>query len=198
LFFNTKTLDYWFCSQTFVALVPLSIFTPKNQIETFFFPTVLSGFKIQHKMESLKYPRTYHFPFSPGTTSDDRIKHVWQGILQHELVVTEKLDGENTCIKSDGVYARSHAAPTRNPWAKNAWDIWERIKLNLKDFDVFGENLYGQHSIEYTRLNIISTFLRFGKVINGFLGMKLYFTPMSWNCPPCLSSSEVFLRKKKL
>ena len=103
-------------------------------------------------MESLKYPRTYHFPFSPGTTSDDRIKYDWQGILQHELVVTEKLDGENTCIKSDGVYARSHAAPTRNPWAKNAWEIWERIKLNLIDIDVFGENLYGQHSIEYTRL----------------------------------------------
>ena len=103
-------------------------------------------------MEILKYPRTYHFPFSPGTTSDDRIKHDWQAILANELVITEKLDGENTCIKSDGVYARSHAAPTRNPWAKNAWDIWERIKPNLKDFDIFGENLYGQHSIEYTRL----------------------------------------------
>ena len=38
-------------------------------------------------MEVLKYPRTYHFPFSPGTTSDDRIKHDWQSILASELVI---------------------------------------------------------------------------------------------------------------
>jgi RNA ligase len=103
-------------------------------------------------MEILKYPRTYHFPFSPGTTSDDRIKHDWQAILANELVITEKLDGENTCIKSDGVYARSHAAPTLNPWAKNMWTIWEQIKNSLGDLDVFGENLYGLHSIEYSNL----------------------------------------------
>ncbi len=103
-------------------------------------------------MEVLKYPRTYHFPFSPGTTSDDRIKHDWQAILARELVITEKLDGENTCIKSDGVYARSHAAPTLNPWAKNMWTTWEQIKNSLGDLDVFGENLYGLHSIEYSNL----------------------------------------------
>jgi hypothetical protein len=111
-------------------------------------------------MESHKYPRTYHFPFSPGTTSDDRINHDWLSLLQHEIVVTEKLDGENTCIKRDGVYARSHAAPTRNPWAKNMWDIWENVKNSLGDLDVFGENLYGLHSIEYTLLN--SHFYIFG------------------------------------
>jgi hypothetical protein len=104
-------------------------------------------------METLKYPRTAHFPFSPGTTSDDRIKHDWQAILSNELVITEKLDGENTCIKSDGVYARSHAAPTRNPWAKNMWTLWEQVKNSLGDLDVFGENLYGIHSIEYTELD---------------------------------------------
>jgi hypothetical protein len=99
-----------------------------------------------------KYPRTYHFPFSPGTTSDDRICHDWQPILAHELVMTEKLDGENTCLKPDGVYARSHAAPTRNAWAKNMWAIWEQIKSQLDTFEVFGENLYGVHSIEYEAL----------------------------------------------
>lgn len=103
-------------------------------------------------MESTKYPRTYHFPFSLGTTSDDRIKHDWHTILQHELVVTEKLDGENTCLKTSGVFARSHAAPTQNPWAKNMWDIWENIKDSLGDFQIFGENLYGLHSIDYQRL----------------------------------------------
>ena len=103
-------------------------------------------------MESSKYPRTYHFPFSPGTTSDDRINKEWQSILKHELVLTEKLDGENNCLNTEGVFARSHAAPTRNPWAINMWELWEQNKRHLGDFHVFGENLYGLHSIEYTEL----------------------------------------------
>ncbi len=101
---------------------------------------------------SEKYPRTYHFPFSEGATSDDRIQAQWQGILQHELVLTEKLDGENSCIKSNGVYARSHGAVNRNPWSKPVWDIWERVGHTLGDLHVFGENMYAVHSLEYTRL----------------------------------------------
>lgn len=43
-----------------------------------------------------KYGRTYHYPFSPGTTSDDRINTTyWEDIQKIEtLVHTEKLDGE--------------------------------------------------------------------------------------------------------
>lgn len=103
-------------------------------------------------MQSRKYSRTYHFPFSKGTTSDDRIQRDWESILQHEIAITEKLDGENTCLKTTGVYARSHAAPTRNLWAKNMWQIWEMVKNDLGELEVFGENLYGIHSIEYTHL----------------------------------------------
>lgn len=103
-------------------------------------------------MASHKYGRTYHFPFSPGTTSDDKIQQDWLPILQHELVITEKLDGENTCLKTDGVYARSHVAPTRNAWAGNMWQIWEQVRHDLGSLEVFGENLYGLHSIEYQKL----------------------------------------------
>ena len=103
-------------------------------------------------MESSKYPRTYHFPFSLGTTSDDRIRQNWQNILQNPLVITEKLDGENTCLKTSGVYARSHAAPTQNPWAKNMLPLWESLKNDLGDLALYGENLYGIHSITYTHL----------------------------------------------
>lgn len=99
-----------------------------------------------------KYPRTYHFPFSEGATSDDRIQAHWQEILQQELIVTEKLDGENSCIKASGVYARSHGAVNRNPWARPVWDIWERIGHTLGDLHIFGENLYAVHSIEYSNL----------------------------------------------
>ncbi len=66
---------------------------------------------------SQKYGRTYHYPFSPGTTSDDRIQHDYWAHLQKisTLIHTEKLDGENNCLSRHGVFARSHAAPTVSP-----------------------------------------------------------------------------------
>jgi hypothetical protein len=104
-------------------------------------------------MQSQKYGRTYHLPFSEGVTSDDKILWEWEDLLENPIVITEKLDGENTCLKSTGVYARSHTAPTRNPWAGNMWEIWNRVQHDLGDLEVFGENLYGIHSIEYEQLS---------------------------------------------
>lgn len=101
---------------------------------------------------SEKYPRTSHFPFSEGAVNDDRICYDWFDLLDAEIVVTEKLDGENSCLKKSGVYARSHAAPNRHPWARPVWDIWENIGRSLGEFHIFGENLYAVHSIEYERL----------------------------------------------
>jgi len=43
----------------------------------------------------VKYPRTYHLPWSPGVTKDDRViksTNVFEG---REVVVTVKMDGEN-------------------------------------------------------------------------------------------------------
>lgn len=103
-------------------------------------------------MTNEKYPRTYHFPFSEGAQNDDKVQSDWLGLLDQEIVITEKLDGENTCLKAGGVYARSHGAVNRNPWARNMWPIWERVGNSLGDLHVFGENLYAIHSIEYERL----------------------------------------------
>jgi hypothetical protein len=103
---------------------------------------------------SEKYGRTYHYPFSPGTTSDDRInREYWQDIQKIKtLVHTEKLDGENNCLSAYGVFARSHAAPTESPWTQAIRQRWELIKNDLGDIELFGENLYAIHSIEYKRL----------------------------------------------
>lgn len=105
-------------------------------------------------MLSEKYGRTYHYPFSPGTTSDDRINHqYWEDIQRIEnLVHTEKLDGENNCLSRYGVFARSHAAPTTSPWSRELRERWAMIKNDLGDIEIFGENLYAIHSIEYRRL----------------------------------------------
>ena len=105
-------------------------------------------------MLSQKYGRTYHFPFSPGTTSDDRINHTyWDNIKKIEtLVHTEKLDGENNCLNQFGVFARSHAAPTTSPWTNRIRERWELMKHDLGDIELFGENLYAVHSIEYKQI----------------------------------------------
>lgn len=48
--------------------------------------------------DRVKYPRTYHLPNSPGATSDDRImKDPDRCFEDREIVVTEKMDGEN-CV----------------------------------------------------------------------------------------------------
>lgn len=108
----------------------------------------------------MKYPRTYHIPFSPGATSDDK-RLTEEDFLKYfahkRLVFTEKLDGENSAITHFDCYARSHGAPTRSPWSINLWGndglLW-RIKDSIgEDETIYGENLYGEHSIHYDRLH---------------------------------------------
>jgi len=105
-------------------------------------------------MEPRKYERTYHFPFSPGQTGDDKVQpDYWQHISKMErIVMTEKMDGENNCLNRYGVFARSHAAPTVSPWSARLRERWAQIHNDLGELEIFGENLYAVHSIEYTRL----------------------------------------------
>ena len=105
---------------------------------------------------SKKYGRTYHYDFSPGTTSDDRINKGWWDDMTSikEIIQTEKLDGENTCMNGIGIFARSHAAPTRHPWADYLKGKFSMIQNDLKEneIELFGENLYAIHSIIYPDL----------------------------------------------
>jgi len=106
----------------------------------------------------MKYPRTYHLPFSPGATKDDKkLKDGWFDFYRGKTIVfTEKLDGENTCLCRQGVYARSHSAETRSPWSRNLWDndglYWKVRGLIGLNEEFFGENLFGEHSIIYDKL----------------------------------------------
>lgn len=105
-------------------------------------------------MQSEKYGRTYHYPFSPGTTSDDRIaQDYWSDLRQiKKLVHTEKLDGENNCLNKYGVFARSHAAPTTSPWTATLKGFWQQVKGDLGELEIFLENLYAVHSLQYQNL----------------------------------------------
>lgn len=111
--------------------------------------------KVEVMIRSRKYARSLHAKISLGTTSDDRFMP--DGYLSFfanlkQLVLTEKLDGQNNCFNKQGVFARSHTAPSQHPWDKPLRDRWELIKNDLHDLEIFGENMYGIHSIAYSEL----------------------------------------------
>jgi hypothetical protein len=102
-----------------------------------------------------KYGRCLHAQISLGTSSDDRFMpngYVQAFADMPALVMTEKLDGQNNCFKKDGVFARSHVAATAHPWDKPMRERWELIKNDLGDIELFGENMYGVHSVAYKNL----------------------------------------------
>ena len=107
----------------------------------------------------MKYPRTYHLPYSPGATKDDKkLAGDWFKYYNGKnIVITSKLDGENTAMTVNDIYARSHGAPTRSPWTRNLWDPSDGLYWKIKGLIgpneiVYGENLYGEHSIHYDKL----------------------------------------------
>ena len=54
----------------------------------------------------VKYPRTYHCPWSGYMSKDDRVQENLS-LFNKNLVITEKLDGENTTMYNDYIHARS-------------------------------------------------------------------------------------------
>jgi hypothetical protein len=108
------------------------------------------------------YNRTNHLPYSPGSTNDDRISNSVSTLLGIEIVITEKLDGGNTGMKDEGVYARSHAEFTTSGWSREVRQLHKvKVEGQLGEgLFLFGENMEGIHSIEYNNLD--SYFYIFG------------------------------------
>ncbi|MFD8705051.1 RNA ligase family protein [Kitasatospora sp. NPDC059648] len=99
------------------------------------------------------YPRTPHLPWSPGAAADDIRTGDLSGLAGSEVVVTEKLDGENTTLYADGLHARSldSAHHPSRAWVKGLQSrVGPRIPAGWR---VCGENLFARHSIPYTDLD---------------------------------------------
>ena len=100
----------------------------------------------------VKYPRTHHLPWSEGVNSDDRVIDSLDAFIGRRVIITEKMDGENTSLYRDTTHARSvdgRSHPSRN-WVKQ---FWSGISADIPEgWRVCGENLYAKHSIQYTEL----------------------------------------------
>ena len=103
-------------------------------------------------MNRVKYPRTMHLPSSPGKTNDDKVLKSTEHLIGQHVVITEKMDGENTTIYPDGkIHARSLDSmnhPSRN-WLKNQFSNND-LPAGLR---MCGENVYAKHSIGYENLD---------------------------------------------
>lgn len=103
-------------------------------------------------MKRFKYPKTMHFPWSPGLQNDDRMLESVNTFIGKEVVITEKFDGENTSIYTDHIHARSLDSqnhPSRN-WVR-AFAAQFQHKIPA-DWRICGENMYAMHSIFYKSL----------------------------------------------
>lgn len=99
-----------------------------------------------------KYPRTPHLPWSPGAKADDTRLSDTSLFHDREVVVTEKMDGENTSLYRHHLHARSLDSahhPSRS-WIKSFHQGF--ASLIPEGWRLCGENLYAKHSIHYDGL----------------------------------------------
>lgn len=99
-----------------------------------------------------KYPKTWHLPWSNGNPSNDKTHPTDELFHGKDVVVTLKMDGENTTLYGDGLHPRSLIMdnhPSRDWVKKMHGEIAHEIPHNWR---ICGENLYAQHSIVYKDL----------------------------------------------
>ncbi len=100
----------------------------------------------------VKYPRTWHLPFSPGLSKDDRVMPNMDRFVGKRVIVHLKIDGENTTMYNDYLHCRSidYAPHESRSWAKV---IHSRIAHEIpENFRICCENVYAKHSIHYKNL----------------------------------------------
>ncbi|MFA5599149.1 MAG: RNA ligase family protein [Phenylobacterium sp.] len=109
--------------------------------------------KLHLFIDKVKYPRTFHLPWSPGVRKDDRVLDNDSQFLNKKVVCSIKMDGENCSMGRNYIHARSIDSPnhpSRN-WVKN---LHSQIAYEIPDgWRVCGENLYAKHSIFYDDLS---------------------------------------------
>ena len=109
---------------------------------------------------NLKYPSTPYWPWSPSIGRGDDVHSNPDRFVGEDLVVTEKLDGGNTLLHAGKVYSRSVSAPSEAKWMAmvkkhHAWKVTE------PNIWLYGEDIYGVHSIEYEPVAEQATFHAF-------------------------------------
>lgn len=103
-------------------------------------------------MKLIKFPRTRHTPWSRSVGEDDKVHSTMDQFHGLEVVVTEKMDGENTTMYPTHYHARS-VDSRHHPSRDAVKGVWGSIRhLIPEGWRVCGENVYAEHSIFYDDL----------------------------------------------
>ena len=101
-----------------------------------------------------KYPRSHHLHYSQKSSSDDKIQANDNHFIGKNVVVSIKMDGENTTIYNDYIHARSLNSNIDSE--DRRWiDALRKSKIenNIPDsYRICGENLFYKHAIYYDDL----------------------------------------------
>ena len=107
-----------------------------------------------------KYPKTFYWPHSPSLYYYSNVVNA-NSFVNVDLVITEKIDGGNTLLYKGDVYARSTSEKSTQKWMgmvrkHHAWKLF-----GMEDMYLYGEDIYGVHSIEYEPIYEDKTFYAF-------------------------------------
>lgn len=102
----------------------------------------------------VKYPRSWHCYFSEKLGRDDKIQENDDHFIGKQVVVSIKMDGENTTIYNDHIHARSLNSNIDSE--DRRWiDALRKSKIenNIPDsYRICGENLFYKHTVYYDDL----------------------------------------------
>lgn len=117
----------------------------------------------------IKYPRTFYLPWSPGITNDDKVAPLESvtSLLEKEIVITEKMDGECLGVTNSDFWARS--VNSKGFGSLSRKKIAEFNYLLPEHLIIFAENLEYQHSINYKNTPTIQYFNLLDWSTNAFL-----------------------------
>lgn len=113
----------------------------------------------------MKYRHTPYLSISPSKSIDSYNTIPFQYFLGKNVVITEKMDGENTTITKNKIHARSPDGTSKE------WQSYVRQKASLFQYyledeeSIIGENMFAVHSLEYS--NLEDYFLAFAYKKNG-------------------------------
>ncbi|KAJ3280856.1 hypothetical protein HK104_000357 [Borealophlyctis nickersoniae] len=101
------------------------------------------------------FPSIPHLPFSPEIHTDDTVASfgIASPFVGREVVITEKLDGGNCCLHAGNVYARTHGHTASHASFGPIKALYAQLRTLIPEhLYLFGENMTGIHSIEYSHL----------------------------------------------
>jgi len=91
-------------------------------------------------------------PWSPGIGDDDFVLASTDSWIGKQVVITEKMDGENTTFYRDGMHARS-LDYSPHPSRTHIRKIWGEVAHEIPEgWRICGENVTAVHSLRYTDL----------------------------------------------